>query len=335
MQQARNPRSNEGRISVVLVVLALVATTGAGGVLILSRHRELANLRNAAEAETALLPERPSATLTTTDTDNDGLKDWEEAIYGTDPRNPDTDGDQTQDGTEVTGSRDPLIKGPDDSLTPTPTAAIQGKTSERNYTQELSAVFAQQYLSQPQEGSNPEDVAGNILAGFFGNAPLPATPVVDPADLSVSPDNSSPAIRAYFNQWAKILATNVYGATNPFLLITNIRELGDFERELPKFDPIIARYEKALAALLLLPAPSAWKPYHERTADILLAQLTLLKEIRQSNDDPMRFYLAIEQLLNTMSDADTLGADIKIEISHNGIRFEAGDPAAELLELSS
>jgi hypothetical protein len=34
------------------------------------------------------------------DTDLDGLKDWEEALWGTDPKNPDTDGDGTADGRE-------------------------------------------------------------------------------------------------------------------------------------------------------------------------------------------------------------------------------------------
>ncbi len=32
------------------------------------------------------------------DSDSDGLKDWEEALWGTDPHNPDTDGDGVSDG---------------------------------------------------------------------------------------------------------------------------------------------------------------------------------------------------------------------------------------------
>jgi hypothetical protein len=35
------------------------------------------------------------------DTDGDGLKDWEEALWGTDPRKPDTDGNGVQDGEQI------------------------------------------------------------------------------------------------------------------------------------------------------------------------------------------------------------------------------------------
>ncbi len=41
------------------------------------------------------------------DSDNDGLKDWEERLYGTDPDNPDTDGDGFSDGKEVEEGTDP------------------------------------------------------------------------------------------------------------------------------------------------------------------------------------------------------------------------------------
>ena len=42
------------------------------------------------------------------DSDNDGLSDQDEAIYGTDPLNPDTDGDGYLDGEEVKAGTDPL-----------------------------------------------------------------------------------------------------------------------------------------------------------------------------------------------------------------------------------
>jgi len=41
------------------------------------------------------------------DTDRDRLSDQDEAIYRTDPKNPDTDGDGVPDGEEVIGGTDP------------------------------------------------------------------------------------------------------------------------------------------------------------------------------------------------------------------------------------
>jgi hypothetical protein len=45
------------------------------------------------------------------DPDFDGLDSAKEAVYGTDPRNPDTDGDGFGDGTEVAGGYNPLGTG--------------------------------------------------------------------------------------------------------------------------------------------------------------------------------------------------------------------------------
>ncbi|MCR4311641.1 MAG: hypothetical protein NUV54_03715, partial [Candidatus Taylorbacteria bacterium] len=50
------------------------------------------------------------------DSDSDGLKDWEEQLWKTDPLNPDTDGDGTPDGAEIKSGRNPLVAGPNDKL---------------------------------------------------------------------------------------------------------------------------------------------------------------------------------------------------------------------------
>lgn len=45
------------------------------------------------------------------DSDKDGIADWEEALWKTDPQNPDSDGDGISDGDEVKANRDPSLKG--------------------------------------------------------------------------------------------------------------------------------------------------------------------------------------------------------------------------------
>jgi hypothetical protein len=51
------------------------------------------------------------AIKTELDTDADGLPDYIENYYGTDPNNPDTDGDGYKDGEEVENGYDPLASG--------------------------------------------------------------------------------------------------------------------------------------------------------------------------------------------------------------------------------
>ena len=52
------------------------------------------------------------------DSDNDGLRDWEEELFGTDINNPDTDGDGYLDGEEVDSGHNPLVKAPGDNCPP-------------------------------------------------------------------------------------------------------------------------------------------------------------------------------------------------------------------------
>ncbi|MBP6855283.1 MAG: hypothetical protein KBD26_02145 [Candidatus Pacebacteria bacterium] len=65
------------------------------------------------------------------DTDGDGLKDWEEGLWGMDPENADTDGNGINDGTEVLNIKnsidggDVFVAGGTDSLSQTETFSQQ------------------------------------------------------------------------------------------------------------------------------------------------------------------------------------------------------------------
>jgi len=63
------------------------------------------------EDKLALVINKESREFEDRDTDSDGLKDWEEFLYQTDERNPDTDGDGVFDGVEVNRGYDPLTIG--------------------------------------------------------------------------------------------------------------------------------------------------------------------------------------------------------------------------------
>lgn len=74
------------------------------------------------------------------DSDQDGLSNVEEKMYGTDPYNPDTDGDGYTDGAEVKSGYDPLKPAPGDKIvsssaqTATPAQTTQN-TSDNQATQ--------------------------------------------------------------------------------------------------------------------------------------------------------------------------------------------------------
>ncbi len=60
--------------------------------------------------------EKKDAKAEIADSDKDGLRDWEERLWGTDIHSTDSDGDGTGDGEEVALGRDPKKKSPGDTL---------------------------------------------------------------------------------------------------------------------------------------------------------------------------------------------------------------------------
>ncbi|GEM_PF-297177 len=82
------------------------------------------------------------------DSDQDGLTDTEEKLYGTDPHNADTDGDGYSDGAEVKAGYDPLKKAPNDR----PVAPVSNPTSQSATSQATVA----------STDSAPADTSGNL-----------------------------------------------------------------------------------------------------------------------------------------------------------------------------
>ncbi len=101
-----------------LVLIGIVVLVVGFGVLLLlvlgsrsSSDSEVV-LNNQSNTENPVVEE--GGVQSVRDSDNDGLADWEERLWKTDPNNPDTDGDGTSDGDEVLLGRNPLKPGPDD-----------------------------------------------------------------------------------------------------------------------------------------------------------------------------------------------------------------------------
>ena len=76
--------------------LVFVAVFVAVGIFVLIFSGQKSNVARAPRQ--ALAAVSPSSAQLQKDSDGDGLPDWEEALFGTNPHNPDTDGDGTSDG---------------------------------------------------------------------------------------------------------------------------------------------------------------------------------------------------------------------------------------------
>ena len=95
------------------------------------------------------------------DSDNDGLPDWEEALYNTDPHNIDTDGDGTPDGEEINEGRDPLKAN----------TAAYGQTPNDTKYQQLLLLKIKTISSVDQNMSATEKMAQDLMSNIFASQP--------------------------------------------------------------------------------------------------------------------------------------------------------------------
>ncbi|MBU6370732.1 MAG: hypothetical protein KGH93_00905 [Patescibacteria group bacterium] len=116
------------------------------------------------------------------DTDTDGLPDWEEALYGTDPHNPDTAGDGMTDGEKIQESRDPTLPNtaaigmaPTNLFSTTTVAesnAIAAANDNLNATEKLAHdLFSNIIAAQPVGGSLDQNTVNMLADQAIGNLP--------------------------------------------------------------------------------------------------------------------------------------------------------------------
>lgn len=140
------------------------------------------------------------------DTDNDGLPDWKERLYGSDITKRDTDGDGTSDAEEVQLGRDPIKpntakakSSPNDKL-----AYLQDPHFATSSTDILGIKkdFYAKFLAARGDEIK-EQTYKDILTKDIDPAAL--TPKNELVDLNVSSDNSPEAIHTYVNEFGKII----------------------------------------------------------------------------------------------------------------------------------
>ena len=148
----------------------------------------------------------------TEDDDKDGLKNWEEQIYQTDPKNPDTDGDGANDGEEITQGRDPLKKGPNDKIV-IKNEAGEAETRTTNLTDEFTENFIRGPVTKIIVGEKPtintdlvEAYADNLLQKSI----LDAAPKINEAELKKNPANTLETIQKYLQDFEKIWKADLY-----------------------------------------------------------------------------------------------------------------------------
>lgn len=238
------------------------------------------------------------------DSDNDGLKDWEETLWKTDPNNPDTDGDGTPDGQEVNQGRDPLKPGPDDKLETSSLISRDFLNEGSSLTENISRQFFSEYLKQKQSGNLSEAGRENLISSFMANIQTGQThnyKAYSVSDIQISHDNSSEAIKKYGNDMGKIIKEDSGPATEHEIIIFQRAIETENENELQKLNEIIDAYNKMSAHGLLLKVPSDIANLHLSLINSFAGTANNLKNMQKIFTDSVLGGMGFNQYQETAS----------------------------------
>ncbi len=260
------------------------------------------------------------------DSDNDGLKDWEEAIWGTDPHNPDTDGDGTTDGDEVKLHRDPLKAGPNDSLD---TVANIAQSATTTLTNQLNLDFATRYLiTSGLNGGQPLNTSQKLGLEDIFSQNLQKT-VANHQDMYAQKDVIISVIkspREYINEVAQADKTYFSGISGSELdIVRDALTTKDYS-QLQKLDPHMQAYDKLIKFMLAEKVPPSYLDFHLE----LLNSIDNLKysdgEMKKIATDPLAVVAGAkiygEQIKRLFADFKNL----KANMDRDNIVFNENEP---------
>lgn len=198
------------------------------------------------------------------DTDNDGLKDWEESLWKTDPKNADTDGDGVTDGTEVDENRDPAVSGPGTRKLQPATTTPENQ-AEISATDGFSRELFSQYAALRQSGNLTTESTNDLVASIVADAEAKATEktrIYTTADVLTTTNSSREAVLAYRDRLNTTIGAYSYAQLGDEMTVLNeIITAGD-----PARMGELAKAEKAYRAILRdlkkLPAPETLAVLH-------------------------------------------------------------------------
>src|SRR3989344_6056294 len=292
------------RFVIILLILLVMGVVGGTVVFVINR------LRSGQETQTA---QGPSGSLTesqtgsqqvvdpTGDTDADGLSNADEALWGTDAQNPDSDGDSYLDGEEIKANYNPTIPSPNDKLpegfvpgkniAPLPPAESEPIAVDQFFQNNLdlrlgTKNYTEEYQRQYDEASR----TSQTLLAFAKEQPI-VTQLPRPEEKTVraAADDSAVALKAYLQK-----AGNVGIFSNKPLFATAINDLFG-KRDPSTIQGVAIMVNVYQEELIQTPVPPSAVPYHRLLVGYTEMLTATLEEMGRYNEDRVRAIVAVRQ----------------------------------------
>lgn len=293
-----------------------------------------------ASAESALLK-----AIATKDSDADGLSDWEEALYGSDPRIVDsfnlgmTDGEAVARGLVVpkaiadikvaTSTSSGALVG-DDSLPPAP--------AEGTITAAFAKNFFTLYLAAKQANGGADlseteitDISDKALSSL-SSAVTSAPNFKSMNNLTIS--GSGPeALRVFAVNAEAVLLKNTSNATTSEINYLRFAVEGNDAEALEHIISIAKAYRNSAAGLAVLPVPAELATEDLALVNAMARVSEITTDFARVETDPMATMLALQQYPQAVLALGTAFINIGKIYATAGIALPAGSPGASFVNL--
>jgi hypothetical protein len=233
MQKSKDLKTPSPKVGIALILVVLVVVTVIFG----SKFKFDVPVKDLENVE-LVLERKTGDNFKSGDGDEDGLPDWLEEFYKSDPNNPDTDGDGTNDGDEIKEKRDPTIAGPDDAfpLQKDLISEIDMAVFKANsLTDKTSIELFSQYLNLKKQGLLKPEEGAQMIEQISKNAVEQASlkPIYFKENLNIVPSTKE-SISAYGERLAQI-ALGHYTTMESYKNIKDISYFSKISQEYKKY----------------------------------------------------------------------------------------------------
>lgn len=312
--------------------LALIA-----GAYMLARSIEAPPSARASE-ESALLK-----AIAAKDSDNDGLPDWEEALYGTDPHNSDsfklgmTDGAAVAKGlivpkaiADIPAAASSPVSLDENGLPPPPAEGTLTSAFAKNFFA-LYLVAKQNNGGADLSQTDLQAIANQALTSL-SSAIVAAPDFKSAKDLTVS-GSGADDLTAFAVSAEAVLLKNTSNATTSEIKYLTYAVEGNDANALMHIASIAKAYRDSAAGLAVLPMPKEASAAGLALINATMRVSEIASDFARVNDDPLAAILALQQYPKAVLALGTAFVDIGKIYKAAGVVLPVGAPGASFVNL--
>lgn len=265
------------------------------------------------------------------DSDGDGLKDWEEVLWKTDPRRADSDSDGIKDGDEAVIIKDKTTAR---ASTTSSDLVLASTGAPGTITAEFSKEIFSKYMELKKGGtklnaSGVDDLAKN----FINNSPaldLKPTEYVDTDFLPIVRETNAD-IKVYGNELGRIVTTNSPRTKENELYIFLLSIQNSDEKKLADLDPIISGYKNIIKQAAAMKVPESALSVHAELLTSMSAVEKTIEGMSKLYSDPIVAIPSMNAYQTSVASMSVAFRSMIAYFNSQGVTFTPGETGYNLV----